>query len=62
MENKLQTAGSLLTELGKVLKEAGDEQNKLLSKIEVLECEINHEREKRYKLISFVEEMVKELY
>lgn len=62
MENKLQTAGSLLTELGKVLKEAGDEQDKLLSKIEVLECEINHEREKRYKLISFVEEMVKELY
>ena len=62
MENKLQTAGSLLTELGKVLKEAGDEQNKLLSQIESLECEINCEKEKRYKLISFVEEMVKELY
>ena len=62
MDNKLQIAGSLLAELGTVLKEAGDEQNNLLSQIAFLESEINREKEKRHKLISFVEEMVKELY
>ena len=62
MENKLELAGSLLEELGAVLKEAGREQNKLLSKIEVLECEMNNEKDKRYKALNSLAEIIKELY